>query len=199
MNYTNLEYCVDLDIGLDWIITDQDYFKNLNQDPDKLGHYYLPPEQLRKEFMDWIDSINCHIWYSEIFHVPHNSDLFIHSDSLTPLDSCKINWVYDQGETYMRWYSIPEGEELVHRKNTIGGDYYSLEDESGYKMEYQHRIAKPTLINAGAPHDVSNPTDHPRWCVSIVLRENGEDWRVSYKRFREILAPWIKAPSSVSV
>jgi len=186
-----MEYCVDLDLEMLWILKDENYLDNLNLEESKLGHFYLPEENLTDEFHSWMESIGVHLWYSEIFQVPAHSTLFIHSDSLTPLDSCKINWVYDKGETFMRWYGLKNGAELKHQKNNIGGEYFACDDEDDYILKYQHKIGKPTLVNASEPHDVINNSDFPRWSVSLSFRKNGDDWRIGYNDFKNILQPWI--------
>lgn len=193
-----VEYCLDVDIGIEWILKTPDYFNLLNiGDKSNHRHFYLPITDVSDKFLVWCTSINCEIWYSEIFYNPPYKNLFIHSDSLKPSDSCKLNWVYDQDQTYMRWHKVKNGAELKFRKNNIGGEYFSCDSDDDYVLQHQHRISTPTLINASEPHDVINPTGSPRWCVSVVLRENGTDWRIGYSRLREILASCIKTPSTI--
>lgn len=186
-----MEYCIDLNLDMDWVLKDPNYLNTLEPIKENVGHYHLPEENITNEFHAWMESIGVHLWYSEIFLVSPHSSLFIHSDSLTPLDSCKINWVYDNGETFMRWYSVKDGAELKHQKNNIGGEYFACDDHNDYILEYQHKIGKPTLVNASEPHDVINNSDFPRWSVSLSFRKNGADWRIGYSDFRKILEPWI--------
>jgi len=196
-----MEYCVDLDIGMDWILKDKNYFEVLSSrvNNDSPAHFYLPVTDLSNEFLDWCKSLNCQIWYSEIFYTPPGGSIFKHSDYLQPADCCKINWVYNEGDSYMRWFIIKEGAELKLRKNEIGGEYLACDSDDDYILKYQHKIGKPTLVNAAEPHDVINPSIFPRWAVSIVFREIGQDWRIGYKRFREILSSYIKTPSTIGL
>lgn len=177
----------DLDIGQDWILTDRNYFDNLIVDPNKWNHYYLPIEDLSLEFKKWVDSLGFFIRYSEIFYTKPMGSLFIHSDHLDPPDSCKINWVYDQGPTFMRWYKVKDGAELKLKENTIGGFYYACDSDDDYELVEVHRMGKGTLVNVGAPHDVINHTTHPRWCVSIVLQLKDSKTRIGYSDMKKIL------------
>jgi hypothetical protein len=187
------KYFEDLNLQYDWILEDQSYLDRLYVDPEKWNHYYLPPEHLTKEFKDWVDSLGLIIRYSEIFYTKARGSLFIHSDHLDPIDSCKINWVYDQGPTAMRWFRVKEGKELKLQENTIGGFYYACDNDDDYILDEEHRVGKGTLLNVGTPHDVINNTDYPRWCVSIVLQKKESEKRLGYLELKEILKDYIKS------
>jgi hypothetical protein len=181
------KYFKDLNLPFDWILKDKDYLNNLVVNPDKWNHYYLPPDDLTLEFKDWVDSLGMVIRYSEIFYTKPKGSLFIHSDHLAPSDSCKINWVYDQGPTFMRWYRVKEGAELKLKENTIGGFYYACDNDSDYILTEQHRVGHGTLLNVGQPHDVINNTDYPRWCVSIVLQNKNNKTRIGFEEMKNKL------------
>jgi len=185
------DYAIDLNLDMDWILADPNYFDNLIVKPNLWNHYYLPPENLSKEFLSWADSLNLFIWYSEIFYTEPHGSLFIHSDHLDPLDSCKINWVYDNGPTFMRWFKVKDGAELKLQENTIGGFYYACDNDDDYELAYSHRVKKGTLLNVAIPHDVINDTDYPRWAVSIVFQRKGDEKRIGFNDMKELIKPWI--------
>ena len=118
-------------------------------------------------------------------------------NSIDTPDACKINWVYDQGETWMRWFKLKENKELQLMKSPIGTDYWAC-DHKDCTLEHQYRVGKPTIITASEIHDVINPSDHRRFCVSIVVRVIGENRRMGYSRLKELLKDYI-SPATVSI
>jgi hypothetical protein len=194
-----MKYCVDLDIGMPWILKDPDYLNKLSVDKVNPNHFYLPITDLKDEFLSWLDQLNLKIHYSEIFYCPANGNIFKHSDCIDPLDSCKVNWVYDQGETYMRWFTLTSDAELKLRNNFIGGHYYSCDRDDQYFLDYQHRIQKPTLVNAAVPHDVINYSDFDRWAISLVFIKKDDDKRIGYSELIKILSPYLISPSGKSI
>lgn len=165
---TNI-YFQHLDIGIDWPLRDLDLLKKLNLEikGKKRSHWKLSISDLNNELLDWLDKHNLTVKYSEVFYCAAGSDIFLHSDEIDPKDCCKINWVYDQGHTSMRWAVLKDGKQMKIQNNTIGGTYYTA-DPGDYEYVAETRIGKPTLINAYYLHDVINPTNHDRWCISIV-------------------------------
>ena len=192
-----MEYCVDLDIGFDYILKDPDYFFKLPITDDDPAHFSIPHDAISDEFYAWIKKYNLQLEHSELFYCQPKGNIFIHVDEVYPPDSCKINWVYDQGETFMRWFKLKEDKELQVMKSPIGTNYWACYPEE-CTLEYQHRIGKPTLINASEIHDVINPSDHRRFCVSIVVKVIDEKDRIGYGRLKEIFKEYV-LPSSESI
>lgn len=162
-------YYKHMDIGLDWILTDKYFIDKLSKQIGNkfAAHWKLQEEDLTEEFLEWLDSKNLAVRYAELFYCSPKGNIFVHSDEIEPAHGCKINWVYDQGETYMRWFKLKEGAKIEKHSNTIDGFYYTAQPED-YEFAVQARIGKPTLVNAYELHDVINPSDGPRWAVSIV-------------------------------
>lgn len=162
-------YFQHLNIGIDWILKDKDFINKLSLTvKDRpAAHWKLEIEDLTKEFLDWLDDYDLSVKYAELFYCAAKSNIFLHSDEINIIDCCKINWVYDQGDTWMRWAKLKEGRDIIKQNNTIGGTYYTAA-EGDYDYVEKTNIKRPTLINAYHLHDVVNPTDHGRWCVSIV-------------------------------
>lgn len=192
-----MEYCVDLDIGFDYILKDPDYFSKLPITDDDPAHFVIPQDAISDEFNLWLESKNLMITHSELFYCQPKGNIFIHIDEIDPPDSCKINWVYDQGETYMRWFKLKENKNLQIMRSPIGTKYWACYHED-CTLEHQHRIGKPTLINASEIHDVINPSNYRRFCVSIIVKTIGEDKRLGYNKLKELLKSYIR-PSSESI
>jgi hypothetical protein len=185
------QYCIDLDIGIEYILKDKNYFDNLNIDDLPAAHFQLPVEELVDEFLQWVEDHDLKIRYSEIFYSAPHSGIFLHCDEIDPADSCKINWIYDQGETQMNWYMPHPGVELVKQNNSIGGLYWDC-DRNDCDLIYSARVGRPSLLNVGMLHDIKNPTDYPRWCVSIVLQEQLADKRLTWHDAVKLFKPYYK-------
>lgn len=192
-----MEYCVDLDIGFDYILKDPDYFSKLPITDDDPAHFGIPHDAISDEFYSWLKKYNLQLEHSELFYCQPKGDIFIHIDEIDPPDSCKINWVYDQDETYMRWFKLKENKSLKMMKSPIGTNYWAC-DYNECTLEHQHRMGKPTLINASEIHDVINPSNHRRFCVSVVVKIIGEKDRIGYSRLKEIFKEYV-LPSSESI
>ena len=184
-------YCIDLDLGIEYILKDKNYFDHLDVDELPAAHFYLPVEDLVDEFIEWVDRHNLKIRYSEIFYSAPDSGIFLHCDEVDPADSCKINWIYDQGETYMNWYMPHPGIELTKQDNSIGGLYWDC-DRDQCELVHSARVGKPSLINVSVLHDIKNPTKHPRWAVSIVLQEKTEAKRLTWHTAIKLFEPYFK-------
>jgi hypothetical protein len=192
-----MEYCADLDIGIDYILKDPDYFSKLPVTNEAPAQFVIPQDAITDEFYLWLSSNNLQLEHSELFYCPPIGNIFMHVDEIYPSDSCKINWAYDQSETLMRWYKLKEHKELQLMKSPIGTNYWASCHED-CTLEYQHRVGKPTLINASEIHDVINPSTYQRFCVSIVVKIIGEDTRVGYDRLKELLKDCV-LPTTVGV
>ena len=181
------EYCLDVNIGLDWILADQNYFSTVDLDPLIVNHFKLHNEHFTAEFISWLESAGLELWFAELFYCPPNAGIFKHVDCVTPSDSCKLNWVYDQDQTLMRWFTLKDGASLISDTTGIGSTYLRAEHESDYVLAHAHRIGKPSLVNVSVPHDVVNSSDAPRWCVSVAVKERGADTRIGFNRLKELL------------
>ena len=162
-------YYKHMDIGMLWILKDSDFFKNLEPVVrDKFAyHQKLDLKDLSEEYLEWLDQHNLTISFSELFYCSAGGNIFLHIDEINPPDGCKMNWVYDQDETWMRFFKLKEGKEIQKHDNSIGGLYYTA-NEGDYEFADKVKVGKPTLVNAYHLHDVINSSNFPRWCVSIV-------------------------------
>lgn len=187
-------YFQHLDIGINWILKDHDYFKKLYQDVanKSRAHWKLTISDLTNEILDWLDNHDLAVKYVELFYCASKSNIFLHSDEIEPKDCCKINWVYDQGDTWMRWAELKEGKQLSLQNNTIGGTYYAAQP-GDYDYVEQTKIGQPTLINAYHLHDVVNPTDYDRWCISVVPKyKHNQGSRLTINEALAIFRPYFR-------
>lgn len=162
-------YYKHMNMGMDWILKDSEFLTKLEHTvKDKFAyHWKLDLEDISDQYLQWLDQHNLTISFSELFYCSAGGNIFLHIDEIHPPDGCKMNWVYDQDETWMRFFKLKEGREIKKHNNTIGSIYYTA-DDGDYEYADKVRVGKPTLVNAYHLHDVINPSKSPRWCVSVV-------------------------------
>jgi hypothetical protein len=108
---------------------------------------------------------------AEIFYTPPGGSIGIHVDRVRGQDNpAKLNWAYGGAGSTMRWYSQTDNTEPKIMTTPIGTGY-ALFDRQSCTLVHETEIGQPTLVNAGIPHDVTNPDSHGRWCVSITLAD----------------------------
>lgn len=180
-----------MDIGIQWILKDKNYINKLIENVgDKLAdHWKLSITDLTDEFLNWLDKHNLAVKYVELFYCSPKGSIFLHIDEIDPVNCCKINWVYDNGETWMRWARLKDGKQIYKQNNNIGGTYYTAMPGDFDYVE-QTKIGKPTLVNAYHLHDVVNPTDQCRWCVSVVPKYKNNNSRLVWDEAIEIFSPY---------
>lgn len=180
-------YCRHLSNIDEWILKNKNYFSELQlKNNEGISQWLIPQEALSEKFITWYESLGLDIWYRELFYTPPNGNIFLHSDEIYPNKCCKLNWVYDQGNTTMEWYEPKEGVELEWQENKfVGGSYYSCLDE---ECDFVHSdiVKTPSLVNVSALHLVKNNSNFPRWCVSIAFIEKNAEKRLQWDRALEI-------------
>ena len=210
-----MEYCCDVDIGHPWILKDFNYFKKLTYNPKIDGHFQIDLEDLTEDFKTWADSIGCKISFVELFYRPPNYTCEIHADVITESsNAAKLNWVYHikaddelmniiepaDVKSTMVWYESTTQFNRKNYPNPLGKIYTLPKDESLCQAVCSHEIKTPSLVNVSKLHNIVNPTNYQRWCISIVFLDpspSGSNWfarlnnRLNYDKFKEILTPWV--------
>ena len=187
------KFATDLNLKFDFILSNKNFFNELPIDP-KLGyHTSIKLLDIDMDFIEWVKSLGLFIKYCELFYTPAHGKIFIHSDEIDPIDSCKINFVYDNGNTLMHWYDIKNNKELKRRNNTIGGLYFSCDDEDDYTLAYEHVVKKGTLVNVSIPHGITNNSAYPRYCVSVIFQKEKDTKRIGYTEMYKLLTPYLNS------
>jgi hypothetical protein len=169
----------DLDLDITWVLRDPSYLNSLDTKGESAWHWRIDKDLLIADIFVWLDRYNLTTNWAEIFYTAGRSNIFLHVDEISPANICKLNWVYDQGDTVMNWYNLKPGARISKMNNFVGGTYYGC-DWSEVEHAAAHKIKRPTLVNAGVPHDVRNNSDYPRWCVSLALSDKTSQLRISF-------------------
>lgn len=161
--------------------------------PDEYFHKFFHNENaiwLSAEFEDWLLSFGIFVKRCDILHTNRNRLLRWHTDMNPPLEIAKINWVFEEGVSYIEWGDLT-GE--IPKESTLGAfgkKYLWFEDEM-IKTSVTHRVIGPTLFNPGIPHRVDNRKDTDRWCLSAILwyedRQRNVLWQDAVHRLKNHL------------
>lgn len=150
----------------------------------------IPKSSISADFNNWISKYGLDYFplLEGFYTAPHNK-LPIHSDivsknqtQFTYSNICKINFTWGSEESTTRWW-VPTDPELVesfekdskYSKMQLTPNVTDEHDpphiflkESRCKMIFEKTIDRPSLLNVGQLHSTYNPTDHPRWTLSIM-------------------------------
>jgi len=140
---------------------------------------------LSTEFEQWLSQFGLHIQRLEIFHTEPNRITGWHTDMNPPTDWVKINWVYENGVSYMEWADLNIKGPLISRPSVAGTSYVRFEPETT-EMVCRHNLIGPTLINAGRPHRIDNSKNTDRWCLSAIPWYTDKKCRVLWQDAIEI-------------
>lgn len=145
---------------------------------------------LSTEFENWLKQFGLHIQRLEIFHTESNRITGWHTDMNPPTDWVKLNWVYEEGISYMEWAELDISGPLVSRPSVAGTSYVRFEPETT-KMACRYNLQGPTLINAGRPHRVNNNKSTDRWALSTIPWHTDKQCRVLWKDAVEIFKDYL--------
>ena len=180
-----------LDIGQPYILKTEEYLYNIDYG-STMGHVKIPLEEIKEEYVEWLAENGLEIKLAEAFFCAPGATIPVHSDETEPGDSCKMNWAYSKGEILIDWYSVKDGINLEYRNNTIGG-YYLTCDPENYQLSASSLISQPSLVQISDLHGVNNTTEHPWYCLCIVLREkNSKNHRIGFQHAAKILKKYAK-------
>ena len=162
-------YCKDVIVNFVLDTTPIDCVKISNVDLTENGQFSFT--ELDNNLVQFLDKLGIVILHPEIFYTPPQLGINIHVDG-TVVDAnaiCKLNWVFGAPGSYMTWWKLKDPNTQLNRHKTQIGTEYLLFDQHDCEVVWQQEIHQPTLINAGIPHNMHNPTEEARWCVSYAL------------------------------
>lgn len=135
--------------------------------------------------VSWLSSMNIGLRHVEVFYTPPESQCPIHIDAPDgSAPHAKMNFAYGGPGSEMRWYEPYDSVESESAITSSGTRGQILQPGSG-RIISRAVIGKPSILNAGIYHDVINPSNEPRWCLSIVMQYRGGrlDWETAKKLF----------------
>ena len=159
------------------------------------GHARIYREKLPPDFLAWFNSIGVQLRVVEFFVIAPHSVLLPHSDALDYTNNIvKLNIVDGSERATMDWYTV-NNPALVTEMTTVVGTKYSMTLPTNLQPVFSIPITKPSLLNVGAFHGVTNYTDQERWCLSLSLsyinKDNDDTTRILWDDALEIFKPYI--------
>lgn len=134
----------------------------------------------------WLGAHGIIIRHAEIFYTPPFSKSPIHVDDPGSSSNphAKMNFAYGGPGSTMRWY-VPRSSSSFRDARTPTGTRSLILEENGGVVMHEATIGRPSLINAGVYHDVINPSGEGRWCLSLVMQQEGKrmSWETAKKTF----------------
>lgn len=160
------KYFVHLKLPFD---ADMEEYSRFAVDPKVLGHSEKDASQVDHRVLEVLDSVGVGVSHAEAFYTPPQNGLNIHIDSSREGDLAKLNFCYGAHGSLMNWWELkdPSFKPIV-RQTGIGTNYLYFPREL-CRIVSSTRIGRPTIVNAGRPHSVINPTREGRWVTSLVL------------------------------
>jgi hypothetical protein len=137
--------------------------------PMELGHALKNVADIDQRLIDFLAAYHIKIGHAEAFYTPPKRFLPIHVDHDKFSDLAKMNFVYGANGSTMSWWELndPNFEPLV-RLTSVGTKYIYVNQDDAHMVETV-QVGRPTLVNVGRPHSVSNTTPAMRFCLSLVM------------------------------
>lgn len=141
--------------------------------PHKLEIHRLSQMDLDPRLLVFLGRHRLSINHLEIFYTPPRTSGPIHVDGeSSSIQHTKMNFVYGARGSYMRWYQTIDPGMQPRTVRTEIGTTSRIFHPGDTREIFRAEIGCPSIINAGIPHNVENPTDEQRWCLSLVLRNS---------------------------
>lgn len=132
--------------------------------------------QVNPELVNWVYSLGLQIQVFETFYCHPNKTGGIHTDAQGG-DITKINWIICNGPSVMNWYTVNDNIVKQPEQNSLN-TLYTKYNSNEVTLVHSQEVKFPSIVQAGVPHDITNG-EHDRWCLSLVLANNGKRIKMS--------------------
>lgn len=168
-----MRYAVDLTIPVGPL---SDYSK-LNQTSNEPEIWFAKPTDVDPNFTHWLDNQGLVMTYPPlIFYTPASQQCGIHIDGYDVSDRACVNFILGGAGSLMHWYKLRPSIIISDQVATQAGTPYTLYQPEEVDHVFSHAVKWPTIVQTGVPHNITNHTVGPRWCIScdISKKENPE-------------------------
>jgi hypothetical protein len=182
-------YAVDLTVPFSPLAD----YSILNQTIAEPEIWFADPKNVSNEFRQWLSNHNLVMTYPPlIFYTPPGDQCGIHIDGYAIGDRACINFIFGGAGSLMHWYKLNDNIDITEQVETQAGTPYTLYKPQQVTHVYSHSVKFPSIVQTGVPHNITNHTQGPRWCVScdISLESKPEDG-LTMEQALEVFKKWI--------
>jgi hypothetical protein len=184
-----MTYAIDLQIPFDPL---KDY-SILNQTSDQPEIWFSKSTDVSDNFVQWLSDQDLVMTYPPlIFYTPSGQQCGIHIDGYAIGDRACINFIVGGAGSLMHWYKLNNDVSTTEQVETQAGTPYTLYNPQQVTHVYSHSVKYPSIVQTGVPHNITNHTHGPRWCIScdISLKSNPE-LGLTMEQALEVFKKWI--------
>jgi hypothetical protein len=92
----------------------------------------------------------------------------------------------------MHWYTRRDDAGVTDQVETQAGTPYTLYSPHQVTHVYSHAVKWPTIVQTGVPHNITNHTYGPRWCISCdISRQYAPEAGLTMAEAIEVFNQWI--------
>lgn len=142
----------------------------LNHTSNEPVIYFENPSNVSTQFATWLDEQGLVMTYPPlIFYTPAGQQCGIHIDGFDVTDRAVVNFIFGGAGSLMHWYKRKEDAGVTDQVETQAGTPYTLYDPYQVEHVYSHAVKWPSIVQTGVPHNITNHTAGPRWCISCDI------------------------------
>ena len=184
-----MTYSIDLTIPGDPL---NDY-SILNQTGTEPEIWFANNNQVSNEFRDWLDSLGLVMTYPPlIFYTPPGQQCGIHIDGYEISDRACVNFIVGGEGSLMHWYKLKQIVAIPEQVETQAGTPYTLYRPEQVEHVYSHAVKWPSIVQTGEPHNITNHTQGPRWCISCdISKKENPGSGLTWDEAVEVFKKWI--------
>lgn len=175
-------YCRDLSIPLMHPLKDPSILNQTGSEPEI---WFASIDDVNSEFANWLDSQGLVMTYPPLlFYTPAGGQCGIHIDGFGVTDRACMNFIVQGIGSIMHWYNLKPTVEISQQDATQADTPYTLYQPNQVEHVHSQVVKWPSIVQTGVPHNITNHTTEPRWCISCD---------VSFKTSPEAGLTWIQA------
>jgi len=155
--------------------------------------FFAKSENVDQQFVEWLRQQELVMTYPPlIFYTPPGQQCGIHIDGYDISDRACVNFIFGGAGSLMHWYKLRPDISTTEQVQTQAGTPYTLYTPQQVEHVFSHAVKWPSIVQTGIPHNITNHTHGPRWCIScdISKKENPEAG-LTWDESIEVFKKWI--------
>jgi hypothetical protein len=165
----------------------------LNHTGDEPEIFFAKPENVDKNFTEWLRQQGLVMTYPPlIFYTPAGQQCGIHIDGSGIADRACVNFIMGGAGSLMHWYKLNPETGITQQVATQAGTPYTLYEPYEVTHVFSHAVKWPSIVQTGIPHNITNHTYGPRWCISCdISKADAPEEGLTMAQAQEVFSKWI--------